>query len=303
MSSSGSDRRLGETVVTRAGVSESAFFEVFESAEACFSATFEEGLARLTRVVQQAARREQRWLGRLRCGLVALLGFMDDEPGWARLLFCKAPVESTLAFRCEQRVLGVLTALLDDGSPQAIGELTPEPQLTAELVIGGVFSVIRARISELDTDRASLVELAPSLTAFIVRPYLGQAVASAELAGDDAAIADASPSVGDAVAPLPVPVSYRTTLVLSAIASAPRSSNREIAAAAGLGDEGQTSHLLRRLAQRGLIEKVRPRSGSRRENAWLLTPCGRHVIELLGLANAAGPRASASVSVSVREAA
>ena len=44
-------------------------------------------------------------------------------------------------------MLGVLTGLLDDGSPQAIAELTREPQLTAELVIGGVFSVIRARMS------------------------------------------------------------------------------------------------------------------------------------------------------------
>ena len=75
--------------------------------------------------------------------------------------------------------------------------------------------------------------------------------------------------------------------MLSAIARAPRSSNREIAAAAGMVDEGQTSHLLRRLAQRGLIEKVTPRSGSRRENAWLLTPAGRRVIELLGLASPA----------------
>jgi len=89
--------------------------------------------------------------------------------------------------------------------------------------------------------------------------------------------------------------------VLSAIAYAPCSSNREIAAAAGLSDEGQTSHLLRRLAERGLIEKVRPRNGSRRENAWLLTPCGRRVIELLGLATAATP--DAPVNASVREAA
>ena len=167
--------------------------------------------------------------------------------------------------------------------------LMSEPQLTAELVIGGVFSVIRARIAR-GRVAESLVELAPSLMSFIARPYLGQAAASAELAGGYAA-ADQALSRPSAELRLasPIPVTHRTTLVLSAIASAPRSSNREIAAAAGLGDEGQTSHLLRRLAQRGLIEKVTPRSGSRRENAWLLTPCGRRVIELLGLAGAARP--------------
>ena len=77
--------------------------------------------------------------------MVALLGFLDDEPGWGRLLFLDAPLQDVGALRCEQRVLGVLTGLMDDGSPQVIAELMPEPQLTAELVIGGVFSVVRAR--------------------------------------------------------------------------------------------------------------------------------------------------------------
>ena len=93
--------------------------------------------------------------------------------------------------------------------------------------------------------------------------------------------------------------------MLRAIACAPRSSNREIADAAGISDEGQTSHLLRRLARRGLIEKVTPRSGSRRENAWLLTPCGRRVIELLGFASdsgrgRSGAEAAARVGETVR---
>jgi hypothetical protein len=123
--------------------------------------------------------------------------------------------------------------------------------------------------------------------SFIVAPYLGPAVAAAELVGRSSSagrvpVRAAGLPIGSAAA-APVHVSHRTTLVLHAIAAAPRSSNREIAKAAGLSDEGQTSHLLRRLAQRGLIEKVRSRSGSRRENAWLLTPCGRRVVELLGV--------------------
>jgi len=227
---------------------------------------------------------------------VALLGFFDDEPGWGRFLLLEAPLDNTAAFRSEQRVLGVLTGLLDDGSPQALGELTSEPHLTAELVIGGVLSVIRARITEPGGGR--LVELSPSLMAFIARPYLGEAAASAELAGGYAAADQQLAPNGELSLVAPIAVTHRTTLVLSAIARAPRSSNREIAAAAGVGDEGQTSHLLRRLAQRRLIEKVTPRNGSRRENAWLLTPCGRRVLELLGLANAAGPRACAGARVS-----
>ena len=70
---------------------------------------------------------------------------------------------------------------------------------------------------------------------------------------------------------LPVRPTHRTMLVLRAIAAAPCSSNRQIAQIAGLSDEGQTSKLLSRLAQRGVIENVgvgiagasRTRGGSR----------------------------------------
>jgi len=107
----------------------------------------------------------------------------------------------------------------------------------------------------------------------------------------------AGPQAGEPPLAPPIAVSYRTSLVLRTIARAPRSSNREIAAAAGLGDQGQTSHLLRRLQRRGLIEKVTPRSGSRRENAWLLTSCGRGVIDLLSFGGAAAPDARARARV------
>ena len=137
-------------VTARTGVADDAFYEVFRSAEECFLAAFEEGLGRLSGVVERAAGRELRWLDRVRAGLVELLGFLDDEPGWGRVLFFQAPVHGAAAFRCEQRVLGVLTGLMDDGSPQAIAEIMSEPQLTSEFVIGGVFSVIRTRMLAAD---------------------------------------------------------------------------------------------------------------------------------------------------------
>jgi hypothetical protein len=140
-----------------------------------------EGLERLAQVVEEAIRHGRFWSDRVRAGLVALLGFLDDEPAWAQLLLFEAPVDNEMAFVCEQRVLGVLTALLDDGAPQAIGEIAPQPELTGELVAGGVFAVIRGHL--LDEEDRPLVELAPSLMAFIVLPYLGHGAAQVELAG------------------------------------------------------------------------------------------------------------------------
>ena len=287
-------------MVARAGVSQSEFHQVFESAEECFAAAFEESLGRLTAAVEHAAGREQRWIDRVRAGVVALLGFLDDEPGRGRLLLFAGSTEPTAAFRHEQRVHALLAGLLDDGAPPAIAQLTYTPALSAQLIRGGVLSVIRSRMSSPEQDGGPLVELAHPLTTFIAVAYLGQAEASEELlvgsAGSAQPPAAAIDSAVVAARRSPVPVTRRTRLVLGEVARAPRSSNREIARAAGVVDEGQISHLLRRLAQRGLIAKVAPRSGSRRENAWLLTPSGRRVIELLALtaADATPPASSGS---------
>jgi hypothetical protein len=159
-------------------------FEVFESERDGVLVAFEEGLGRLSRTVDEAARRGGSWLERLRAGLVALLGFFDDEPEWSALLVLELPVDEFEALRCQQRTFGVLTQLLDDGAPLAVGECMVEPQLTAELVVAGVFSVIRKRM--LEGEDRPLVGLAPSLMAFIVMPYLGQAAAGAELSGSGA---------------------------------------------------------------------------------------------------------------------
>jgi hypothetical protein len=242
---------------------------------------FERALARLSGAVEDAARRERSWLARVRAGLVAFLAFFDDEPRWGQLLI-EARVRDAAGLGRERRVLGVLSGLLDDGSPQALGELTPDPQLTGELIAGGVLSVLRTCM--LEGDERPLVELAPELMAFILTPYLGQAAARAELGS-------ASPSTGEPALPdvlerrpveSPLRVTRRTRLVLLGISNAPRASNRQIARAAGLSDEGQTSRMLGRLRDRGLIENVGAGAAHGEPNEWLLTAQGRRLLGSAG---------------------
>jgi IclR helix-turn-helix domain len=255
---------------------------------------FERALARISAAVDEASGRESSALARLRAGLVAFLAFFDDEPWWGRLLVVDAPVaDRALAMRCRQRVLGVLSGLLDDGAPQAVGELAGSAGLATELVCGGVFAVIRARV--LEPDGPPLVELAPSLMAFIATPRLGQAAAAAELTGVSAPApgapveaAEAPVEAGNAGrGQLPTRVTRRTLLVLDAIAGAPGASNREVACGAGLSDEGQTSRLLGRLRERGLVENVGVGVAGGLPNAWLLTARGRRTLELTGAARRA----------------
>ena len=62
--------------------------------------------------------------------------------------------------------------------------------------------------------------------------------------------------------------------VLRAIAVEPGLSNNEIAVRVGISDQNSMSHLLARLARRGLIENTRTRS---RKNVWQLTASGRQL--------------------------
>jgi hypothetical protein len=170
------------SLVNWRGCGEGAHFEAVEQGDEVWLRGFDEGLKRLTSTVWDAAASRQSWLDRVRAGLVAFLGFFDDRPDLGRLLLLDAPTcDGALALRCEQRVLGVLTGLLDDGSPTAVGELMPEPQLVSELVAGGVVAVIRKWMLAPTGER--LVELAPELMVFVVAPYLGQDLARAEREG------------------------------------------------------------------------------------------------------------------------
>jgi AcrR family transcriptional regulator len=293
-------------VVTRAGVTDEDFRTVFPTFEECYRATYERGLARLSRTVTTAAEVRDGWLEQIRTGLVALLGYLDDHPSWAHLLVLEAPVSVDVAFGCRQRLHGVLGQLLDDGQRARIaaGSETSPLALTADLVIGGVFSVIRT--SMLERDGGKLVELAPSLVAFIVASYLGPVAARSELEGQPASetaghrsdlphVQSEAPEEQSSRSPrtrpqaislastLPIRATHRTTMVMRVIAQAPYSNNREIAQAAGIADEGQASKLLARLERQGVIENVGIGAARGEPNAWLLTRSGRRAAELLGL--------------------
>jgi DNA-binding MarR family transcriptional regulator len=250
------------------------------------SQAVEEALERLSATVAAAARGEEVRFARLRAGLVAFLAFFDDEPAWGRVLVLDAPSSWSRATARERRVLGALRELLEERS-DAPERSALSPALLVELVLGGVFAVIRAQLLEGE-DAGPLVELTPSLMAFIAAHYLGQAAASAELAempeADEKAPAQTVKRRSDELA---IRVTRRTLLVLGAIGRAPGSSNRRVAELAGLSDEGQTSRLLARLAERGLVRNVGVGAAGGEPNAWLLTVRGRRMLELSGAAQRA----------------
>jgi hypothetical protein len=86
-------------------------------------------------------------------------------------------------------------------------------------------------------------------------------------------------------APLGVRPTYRTLRVLVAIGEMERRgsppSNREVAKAADVGDEGQASRLLKRLWGLGLVENTGVGQSQGGPNAWGLTARGEEALREL----------------------
>ncbi len=303
-------------VASRAGVSRRTFYELFEDREDCFLELFDDALARATRVVHDACSdltvvsssgREDGWRGQVRTGLGALLGLIDDEPELGSLLIVGALGGGPRVLERRAGMIETLIAIVDEGRGEARGGHEPPP-LTAEGIVGAVLSVLHARMLEQATDRAvglrvsgssrsrnaggapgSLIGLLNPLMGMIVLPYLGRAAAKKELArpipkapraSKSSGVSRSSPS-GDPLRGLQMRLTYRTLRVLSAIASEPAASNRQVAQTAGVHDQGQISKLLGRLERLGLIQNTGNGQPRGEPNAWTLTPRGQEVEQAL----------------------
>ncbi len=292
-------------VTARAGVSRRTFYELFEDREDCFLALFDDALGRATQLAHDAVASEQGWRERIRAGLSALLQFLAEEPALGSLLVVDALGGGPRVLQRRAQTLDTLREIVDQGRLEA--KTDGPPPLTAEGVVGAVLSVIHARLleqapnlpangssaSRARSHRArsqtkSLIELLNPLMGMIVLPYLGRAAATKELAR---AIPKPSrspkpsrapqPSSQDPLEGLDMRLTYRTLLVLSAIAAHPGASNRQVADTAGVHDQGQISKLLGRLERLGLIANAGAGQPRGEPNAWTLTPRGTDVEQAL----------------------
>ncbi len=297
----GYKRLTARRVSEWAGVSNKTFYDLFSDREDCFLAAFDYAVEQFAEVVAPAWEGEREWAARIRAGLGALLGFLDGEPAVCRLVFVEALGAGPRVLVRRAEVLERVTGAIDQGRAGVKAGLAPPP-LTAEGLLGAVFGVIYARL--LADEPGSLVGLVNQLMGMIVLPYRGHRAAAREQRGTrtfssgrkspDGVKSPARLAEGQTVPPiaalrLDFRLTVRTQMVLAAVAelgarefapggwgSAP--SNREIADAAGVSDQGQISKLLARLEGLGLLRN----SGGATAgipNAWHLTEKGRQITE------------------------
>jgi hypothetical protein len=231
------------------------------------------------------------WRERIRAGLAALLVFLDANPGARALLVVEILGAGPRALECRARIMDALIAAVDDGRAGVKG--AQPPPLTAEGVVGAVFSVLHARATvrvcphSRQRPVAPLSDLLGELMGMIVLPYRGAAAARREIERPPpppAASANHGAG-GNPLGGLNMRLTYRTIRVLSAVADRSGSSNRDIGAVAGMTDQGQISKLLNRLQALGLLANACNADKKGAPNAWHLTERGQRVERALRGAN------------------
>jgi AcrR family transcriptional regulator len=282
-------------VVKRAGVSRRTFYDLFDDRDDCFLAVLDDALGRAGSVASAAYEAAARggWREQVRAGLGALMGFFEEEPMSGSLLVVDALGAGPRVLERRTRVLDALITIVDQGRDEAKAGMSGPPSLTAEGVVGAVLSVIHARM--LEHDRQSLLDLLNPLMGMIVLPYLGRAAVARELARPVpksslpwAGAAGAhrlrgQTGMGDPLEGLNMRLTYRTLMVLAAIAADPGASNRQVAQVAGVHDQGQISKLLGRLEKLGLVHNGGNGQPRGEPNAWTLSLRGQEVAQAFGL--------------------
>jgi AcrR family transcriptional regulator/DNA-binding MarR family transcriptional regulator len=281
-------------ITAGANVSRRTFYEQFTGREDCFLELFELAATRAETLARNAATAHKSWREQVRAGLSALLLFIEEEPAAGSLLVVDALNGGPTVLERRARKLEAAAAFLDTGrSPTAAAE--GPPRLTAEGLVGAVLGVVHARLLDPGVGGGSangssgtkghaggLIALLNPLMDMIVLPYLGKAAAARELARPlpKAFPTSSHPSrtkpdsSADALEGLDMRLTYRTLRVLSAVAASPGASNRQIADAAGVHDQGQISKLLARLERLGLVHNHGDGQSRGEPNSWALTDRG-----------------------------
>lgn len=266
-------------VVARVRLARRTFYDLFADRHDCLRTVVEEAVERATVRVRVAYAGDAPWRERLRSAVFELLCLVDEERDLARLCLSRLYSDDPAFAALRGRLLQALIASVEQGRGATP---TEPPPLAAEGALGAAGWVLYTRL--LDWPGSSVLELLGPLMSVLVLPFLGPAQARRELESPapqrmSSSLPGCERPVGERTAvpsrePASFRVTYRTARVLEFIAANPRPSNRAVADASGIKDQGQVSKLLARLERTGLLENA---GGAHGANAWQLTPEGREL--------------------------
>jgi AcrR family transcriptional regulator len=277
------------SIASRARVSRRTFYELFGDREDCLLAVCSDTSERIAAEIEVAGLDGLSWRERVRTGLWVVLSFFDREPELARFCVVQSARGGRRVSQWREDLLARLAAIVDEGRLQG-ARGAQVPSLTSEGAVGAVVAILSRRLR--NRQREPLGELFGSLMDLIVLPYLGPAAARAERSRPVPQLTPvpfaserlrAYRAGEDPLRDVPMRLTYRTALVLKAVAQNPGSSNRLIGERADIYDQGQVSKLLGRLQRIGLLQNTGEGHMKGEPNAWLLTGLGERVTRQLSL--------------------
>jgi AcrR family transcriptional regulator len=276
-------------ITMRARVSRRTFYDLFSGREECLLAILDDTLERIAAELESANSDAWSWRERVRVGLWVVLSFLDREPVLARVCVVQSARGPQRVLEAREEILARVARTIDEGRTNS-ARAAQIPPLTAEGLAGAVLAIVYKRLLK-GGGEPSLKGLLNELMSMIVLPYLGPAAAHQECARPVPVAPKMSltPAMfahgggGDPLRDVPMRLTYRTALVLHAIATRPAGSNRLIGELADIHDQGQISKLLGRLKGLGLLQNTGAGHAKGEPNAWSLTELGERVIEQLSL--------------------
>jgi AcrR family transcriptional regulator len=132
-------------VVAHSGVSRRTYYEVFDDFEDCFLAALDQSIARASEYVLNGYDPDEKWRARIRNALIGSLEFLEDEPAMGRLCIIETLGAGRRVYERRLRALDAAIAAIDEGRGESRAA-SGLPPLTTEGVIGGVLSVLHARL-------------------------------------------------------------------------------------------------------------------------------------------------------------
>ncbi len=168
-----------EDVLRYAGVSRETYEAQFATTEQGVLAAQEAFIERLWLEIVSACEIDRAWILNVRAALSAGLAYIGEASELARVFAVEAAASSMAVNEQQFVALDRFATLLQGGRDQ---EGVPElPPMTERVLIGGIVSVVTARL--LSEDAQGLEDLEPELTELVLVFYLGRDEARALVRG------------------------------------------------------------------------------------------------------------------------
>lgn len=168
-----------ESVIARAGVSRKTFYQHFDNRETAFLAAYDGFAQQVLDQVLRAQAIEGSFTARAERIIRAVLELLAEHPAETYLCVVEALAVGPAGVRRRADAMRRVVASVHGMTCSlAIAKgKRPPPEITAEVVVGGVFEVIYNRVQRGDI--RSLPSLLPDLVYCALLPYVGAASAAA----------------------------------------------------------------------------------------------------------------------------